>query len=90
MCRTSEILAAFDGAKWAGNDEAGEQFREALDLDRFEKLFGPATRGDELVSATDIANAVVTLGKNVRTAVKASLTSDASQAQEVKYAQEQL
>ncbi|HEY3089720.1 MAG TPA: hypothetical protein VGJ59_16845 [Jatrophihabitantaceae bacterium] len=78
-------LDKFNGANWAGEDKAGDDFRHAIDVGQVKDLLKqPDGQGSQVVDK------IVELGKHTRDAINKSLASDQVQATELKKPQGKL
>lgn len=77
--------AKFGDASWAGGDDAGNQFRSAINVDQVTDLINP--QGGQ---GSQVAQKIVDLGTNTRDAINNSLNSDQAQATELKKPQGKL
>jgi hypothetical protein len=87
--KAQAALAAFKNADWAGNDTAGKDFKEAIDVKAVtEALDYPRFNGPNgPLNGAAALDACVALGARARNAINRSLESDAMQETELKNAQ---
>jgi len=71
--------AKFGDASWAGGDDAGNQFRSAINVGQVSDLIDP--KGGQ---GSQVVQGVVDLGTNTRDAINKSLASDQAQSDELK------
>ena len=87
--KAQAALAAFNNAAWAGNDTAGKDFKEAINVQAVTEGLGqPRFKGpNEPLNGAAAVDACVHLGVRTRNAIGRSVESDSMQASELKKAQ---